>query len=52
MEVVGEGVETPGQAAQLSKMWCEYAQGYLFGKPMDSDAAGALIASYPRWWSG
>jgi PAS domain S-box-containing protein len=52
MEVVGEGVETPGQAAQLSKLWCEYAQGYLFGKPMDSDAAGALIASYPRWWSG
>ncbi len=52
MEVVGEGVENPGQAAQLSKLWCEYAQGYLFGKPMDADAAGALIASYPRWWSG
>ena len=51
MEVVGEGVETPGQAAQLSKLWCEFAQGYLFGKPMDADAAGALIASYPRWWS-
>lgn len=52
MEVVGEGVETPGQASQLSKLWCEFAQGYLFGKPMDADAAGALIASYPRWWSG
>ena len=52
MEVVGEGVETPGQAAQLSKLWCEYAQGYLFGKPVSADAAGALIASYPRWWSG
>jgi PAS domain S-box-containing protein len=52
MEVVAEGVETPGQAAQLSKLWCEYAEGYLFGKPMDADAAGALIASYPRWWSG
>ncbi len=52
MEVVGEGVETPGQAAQLSKLWCEYAQGYLFGKPVNADAAGALIASYPRWWSG
>jgi len=50
MEVIAEGVETPGQAAQLSKMWCEYAQGYLFGKPMDSDEAGAFIASYPRWW--
>ncbi|MEZ4444579.1 MAG: EAL domain-containing protein [Polyangiaceae bacterium] len=51
MEVVGEGVETPGQAAQLSQLWCEYAQGYLFGKAMDADAAGGLIASYPRWWS-
>jgi EAL domain-containing protein (putative c-di-GMP-specific phosphodiesterase class I) len=52
MEVVAEGVETPGQAAQLSKLWCEYSQGYLFGKPVDADATGALIASYPRWWSG
>ena len=50
LEVVGEGVEAPGQAAQLSKLWCEYAQGYLFGKPLDADAAGALIASYPTWW--
>ncbi|MEM9693078.1 MAG: EAL domain-containing protein [Myxococcota bacterium] len=51
MEVVAEGVETAGQAAQLSKLWCEYAEGYLFGKPMAADGAGGLIASYPRWWS-
>lgn len=51
LEVVGEGVEKPGQAAQLSQLWCEYAQGYLFGKPMESDDAGALIASFPRWWA-
>ncbi len=51
MEVVAEGVETPGQAAQLSQLWCEYAEGYLFGKPMEADAAGALIASFPRWWA-
>ncbi len=51
MEVVAEGVEAPGQAAVLSKLWCEYAQGYLFGKPIEADAAGALIASYPRWFS-
>lgn len=51
LEVIAEGVETPHQAAQLSKLLCEYAQGYLFSKPLDGDAAGALIASYPRWWS-
>jgi len=51
MEVVAEGVETPGQAAQLSQLWCEFAEGYLFGKPKEADAAGALIASFPRWWA-
>jgi PAS domain S-box-containing protein len=51
MEVVAEGVESPGHAAQLSELRCEYASGYLYGKPMDADAAGGLIASYPRWWS-
>ena len=49
MDVVAEGVETAGQAAQLKNMWCEYAQGYFFAKPLDADAAGALIASYPQW---
>jgi EAL domain-containing protein (putative c-di-GMP-specific phosphodiesterase class I) len=52
MEVVAVGVETPGQAAQLSKMWCEYAQGHLFGKVLDANAAGALIADNPGWWGG
>ena len=50
--VVAEGVETEEQRARLVAHGCPHAQGYLFGKPMDSDAAGALIASYPRWWSG
>ncbi|MEM1030211.1 MAG: EAL domain-containing protein [Myxococcota bacterium] len=51
MEVVAEGVERPGQATQLSKLWCEYAQGYLFGRPRDADGTASLLASYPRWWS-
>jgi diguanylate cyclase (GGDEF)-like protein/PAS domain S-box-containing protein len=50
MQVVAEGVEKPGQAVQLNKLMVEYAQGYLFSKPMDADAAGGLIASYPKWW--
>jgi PAS domain S-box-containing protein len=49
MDVVAEGVETPKQAAQLKTLWCEYAQGYFFARPMDAEAAGALIASCPQW---
>ena len=34
MEVVAEGVETPEQLACLAEEGCEYAQGYLFSKPV------------------
>ncbi len=51
MDVVAVGVETPAQAAQMSRLNCEYAEGHLFGEPVDGDAAGALIASYPKWWA-
>ncbi len=50
-EVVAEGVETASQAAQLAKLWCEYAQGHLFSRDLDSDGIEGLLASYPRWWA-
>jgi diguanylate cyclase (GGDEF)-like protein len=43
MDVVAEGVETEGQRAQLRDFECELGQGYFFSKPMDGDAAEALL---------
>jgi EAL domain-containing protein (putative c-di-GMP-specific phosphodiesterase class I) len=44
MKVIAEGVETDEQLSKLNSMECEYGQGYLFTKPLDSQAAGLLLA--------
>jgi diguanylate cyclase (GGDEF)-like protein/PAS domain S-box-containing protein len=43
MDVVAEGVETGEQVIQLSGLNCEYVQGYLISRPIDAEAARALI---------
>jgi diguanylate cyclase (GGDEF)-like protein len=45
MDVVAEGVETEAQRTELQALNCEYGQGYLFSKPLDSEAATALLAT-------
>jgi diguanylate cyclase (GGDEF)-like protein len=44
MSVVAEGVETPIQKKTLRSLGCEFAQGYLFSKPVDSQSASRLIS--------
>lgn len=44
MNVVAEGVETKQQMYQLKMLKCDYGQGYLFSKPLDSQMTQALIA--------
>lgn len=44
MKVVAEGIETEEQLSKLKSMNCEYGQGYLFTKPVDSQMAGTLLA--------
>ena len=43
MKVVAEGVETSGQLSTLKDMNCEFVQGFLFAKPVNSLKAGALL---------
>ncbi len=49
MDVIAEGVETAAQLSRLRAIGCEYGQGYFFAKPLPSEAATALMASYPQW---
>lgn len=49
MDVVAEGIETAAQRAKLQMLNCEYGQGYFFSKPLDSEAATALLLAQPKW---
>jgi diguanylate cyclase (GGDEF)-like protein/PAS domain S-box-containing protein len=41
LKVVAEGVETEAQREFLAALGCDFAQGYLTGKPVDADSAAA-----------
>jgi len=53
LEVVAEGIERPGQAAELAACGCHLAQGFLYGRPADPGAIGACLpTSVAGWGSG
>ncbi len=43
LKVIAEGVETKGQLKLLSAAGCDYAQGYLFSKPIPPEAFEILL---------
>jgi predicted signal transduction protein with EAL and GGDEF domain len=43
MKVVAEGVETSEQMTLLKSLGCEFAQGYLFSRPLDSAAVAQTL---------
>jgi len=48
-QVIAEGVETGEQLALLRSLGCDYGQGYFFSKPLETEAAGKLIADARTW---
>ncbi len=43
MQVVAEGAESESDALELFQLGCEYAQGFLFGQPMEAADATKLL---------
>ncbi|MDH5822737.1 EAL domain-containing protein [Luteimonas sp. RD2P54] len=43
MKVIANGVETEAQLGFLRRSDCDEFQGYLFGEPMNADAAGQVL---------
>jgi EAL domain-containing protein (putative c-di-GMP-specific phosphodiesterase class I) len=44
LDVVAEGIELPEQATSLEALGCEIGQGFLFARPMKSDALVDFLA--------
>ncbi|MBH8565648.1 EAL domain-containing protein [Nostoc sp. CENA67] len=49
MTVIAEGVETQEQLKQLKSLKCNFAQGFLFSKPLEQKLVLNFIASMPQW---
>ena len=44
MKVIAEGVETEDQLAKLRALSCDYAQGYLFSRPVNATTVAKLLS--------
>jgi len=48
MEVIAEGIETEEQYQQLKMLGCEFGQGFLFSRPVNSESVIHLLAQDAR----
>jgi EAL domain-containing protein (putative c-di-GMP-specific phosphodiesterase class I) len=49
MQVIAEGVETRGQFQILSRMGCQYIQGYYIAKPLSEKDAEEFLINPPSF---
>jgi EAL domain-containing protein (putative c-di-GMP-specific phosphodiesterase class I) len=49
LSAVAEGVEDGTQLAELRRLGCDRAQGFLMARPAPGDEIGALLAERRRW---
>ncbi|WP_393997601.1 EAL domain-containing protein [Xanthobacter cornucopiae] len=47
MDVIAEGLEREGEAVEMGRYGCEYAQGVVFGEPLTAEDCRALIEPAP-----
>lgn len=47
LRVVAEGIETQDQWDHLTRLGCEWGQGYFFARPLEGGAAGELVCIAP-----
>jgi EAL domain-containing protein (putative c-di-GMP-specific phosphodiesterase class I) len=45
LHALGEGVETAGQLQLLRAMGCQFAQGHLIGRPVESARVAAFLST-------
>jgi len=48
LDVVAEGVETATQHAELNRLGVDYAQGYLFSRPLPPEEIATLLTARDR----
>lgn len=48
MEVVAEGAETEAEVSELTEIGCEYAQGFVYGRPMTPQMVQQMVRRRPQ----
>jgi EAL domain-containing protein (putative c-di-GMP-specific phosphodiesterase class I) len=49
LDVVGEGVETEVQVAELRRLGCQLAQGFYFSPPVAAEEITEMLRGKPPW---